>query len=95
MESLYPSKVKESNSSATKPSPTPEDLLITPTQTAQAAAINKKSQKRKRKAVCLKNNQNTKNRALKVLSRHCNYLEQMDMYNEVNFKPSMPTTPSY
>ena len=97
MESLYPSIIKESNSTRTKPSPTPEGMPIPPTDHAQdaTAAVNKKSQKRKRKAARLKSNQNTKKRALKVLERHCKYLKEMDMYNEVNFKPSMPTTPSF
>ena len=58
MESLQPSKIIE-NSTATKPSPTPEDTLTPPTENAEAVSFNKKGQKRKRKTARLKKNQNT------------------------------------
>ena len=86
MESLQTSKTKET-SIATKPSPARENT--------EPVLLNKNGQKRKRKAARLKVNQNSKKLTLKVLGRHISYLKEMGMYNEDNFNPSMPTTPSF
>ena len=84
------STTKES-STAIKLLPTPEDMLTTLTEND----VNKKGQKRKRKAARLKTNQSAKKQVLRILRRHVSYLEDMNMFNKENFHPSMPTTPSY
>ena len=93
----------EERSTAIKPSPTPEDLSTTKPMSSPEDMlpesieedVNKKGQKRKRKAARLKTNQSAKKQVLRILRRHVSYLEDMNMFNKENFHPSMPTTPSY
>jgi hypothetical protein len=56
--------------------------------------VNKK-RKKNQKAIRLKKNRKAKERALKVLKNHIDYLNEMKFYEEINVKVEMPTCPSY